>query len=693
MAVQESSRRRRLMTVALMIIPCILSILTVLSVWILPSSSLNGGFLRHFTGDSDESRATTTRTNQLQSNPKISHPTRTRNKKTNNPTDATTAVAIVSVSKANWTMVPQQLLDMGVYDEASDFVNEQGIVPTGWEHANGDHDVWGPCRFVPSTPTSLEWSDRRRNNSTTNNNTATMMSPEYYRNADLNDFDYLRNPKKQSHNKGKSGIGWCRPGFLIIGAGKCGTSSLYHYLVGHPRVLPAFEKQIHYFKYLDRRQPLEFYYGHFPTPQSFLEHGGLVTGEASPGYLPYPDVARDAYKTWKGSASDGAGMASIGKPLSQFLASPSYKWMVPEVSPRIIALGREPVDRIYSSYKYNYVVPTIESLRTRGHPRIPTATKKQSLFVKKKRGVDKEGEFQLNREDDEYYLPYLFTLEEFVRAELKQLRGCLDDWGPRETYNKWHRDAAYKDALQLRNPKDKNGKNSDSSNSTLTAPPLIDLDGICYGKTVSPTVYRKQWTEMQTNNPKKVLLNKNLHLTQAMIGRSLYVFPLEWWYVNFRPDPEDASTKDSITFVCTEDLNKADTLNHLTSVLGLPKHDGFDDILGEGAYNVGGHRGYDTATSWEDLELEHEDDDSGNNNDNIDSNSNSDNNASDEEDAGSLSATAADAATEATTIQTTTIVPMTNGVPLPEDLYRELEEFINPINERLFALTGNRCDW
>ena len=688
-----------------MLIPCSVSILTVFWVWILPSSTLNGGFLRHFTGDSDESRATTTsiRTNQWQSNPKISDPTGTRNnnKKTNHRpnNDATTAVAIVPVSKANWAMVPQQLLDMGAYDEASDFVNEQGIVPTGWEHTNGDHDVWGPCRFVPSTPTSLEWSDRRKYNNTTNNNTM-IMSPEYYRNADVNDFNYSRNPSKYSGSKRGLGVGWCRPGFLIIGAGKCGTSSLYHYLVGHPRVLPAIEKQIHYFKYLDKNLPLEWYYGHFPTPQSFLEHGGLVTGEASPGYLPYPEVARDAYKTWKGTASgNGAGMASVGKPLSQFLASPSYKSMVPEVPPRIIVLGREPFDRIYSSYKYNYVVPTIESLRTKGHPRIPTSTKKRSHFVKKKRGVDKEpiiddNEFQLNREDDAYYLPYLFTLEDFVRAELKQLRGCLDDWGPKETYDKWHRDIAYRGALQLRNQKDKNGKNSNrnTNNSTLL-PPLIDLDGICYGKSVSKTVYREQWTEMQTNNPKKVLLNKNVHLTQALIGRSLYVFPLEWWYLNFRPDPEDAGTKDSITFVCTEDLKKADTLNHLTSVLGLPKYDGFDDILAEGAYNVGGHRGYDTATSWEDLEVEHEDDDndSNNNNDNVEGGS--DNNASKGGDAGSLSATAAPATIEGTTNQTTMIVPMTNGIPLPEDLYRELEEFINPINERLFALTGNRCDW
>ena len=41
--------------------------------------------------------------------------------------------------------------------------------------------------------------------------------------------------------------GLCRPGFLIIGQGKCGTSSLYKYLTGHDRVLPAVQKQIHYF--------------------------------------------------------------------------------------------------------------------------------------------------------------------------------------------------------------------------------------------------------------------------------------------------------------------------------------------------------------------------------------------------------------------------------------------------------------
>lgn len=675
--VQVLSRRR--FTSALIILPCVISIITLISALFLPQSSF-ANLLNRITGDPGSPTAV-----QQVSSPTISHskdgkanePSGGDGKTTNSDNGNSTALSLATPATPNkstetWTMVSQELLDLGVYDETSDFVNEKGIIPTGWEHPNGDPNVWGPCRFIPkhqgpATTASLEWRDRRRRPPSTDANTS-IKSPEYYRNADVKDFDYLTKPgsygvssssSSSGASKSKMG-GWCRPGFLIIGAGKCGTSSLYHYLIGHPRILPAVEKQIHYFKYHDRTRPLAWYYGHFPTPQSFLEHGGLVTGEASPGYLPYPDVARDAYKAWKGSlVSTGAGIGSKGKPLAQFLAHSSYKSEVPEVPPRIIALGREPLARIYSSYKYNYAVPTIEHLRTRGHPRIPAASHSRN-------SDDNENKFQLHREDDEYYQPYLFTLEDFVRAELKQLRGCLYDWGPERTYTLWNRDTTYKQALT-----DRNGKGNPATtetNSTILSPPLIDLDGVCYGKEVNKTVYREQWSEMQTLNPKKVLLKNNLHLTQSMIGRSLYVFPLDWWYLNFRPDPDDPTTANSITFVCTEDLNNVDTLNDLSEKLGLPKHDGFDEILGKGAYNVGGHRGYDTATSWEEIELE--------------KTKNGTNYTNNDGTNGKLNS-----------IASSSNIPMTNGIPLPEDLYLELKEFIDPINERLFALTGNRCKW
>ena len=118
-------------------------------------------------------------------------------------------------------------------------------------------------------------------------------------------------------------------------------------------------------------------------------------------------------------------------------------------------------------------------------------------------------------------------------------------------------------------------------------------------------------------------------------------------------------------FVCTEDLNKVDTLNDLTAKLGLPKYDGFDQVLNEGAYNVGGHRGYDKATTWEELELEK-----------------------------ATIVEKVDAFKDGDKQTTTTAsTSMTNGIPLPDDLYLELKDFIDPMNERLFALTGKRCDW
>ncbi|OEU17032.1 hypothetical protein FRACYDRAFT_269179 [Fragilariopsis cylindrus CCMP1102] len=165
---------------------------------------------------------------------------------------------------------------------------------------------------------------------------------------------------------------------------------------------------------------------------------------------------------------------------------------------------------------------------------------------------------------------------------------------------------------------------------------------------------------MQMEQPNKVLLDKNLHLTQALIGRSLYVFPLEWWYINFKQDGD-------ITFVCTEELTNPETMNDIAGRLGLPKYDGFDAVVGEGAYNVGGHRGYDTATSWDEIQQQQQQ-------------------QQDEKEEGSSSSS-----TQGTTIANNN--NNNNGIPLPDDLYQELKDFIDPLNERLFALTGKRCNW
>jgi hypothetical protein len=279
-------------------------------------------------------------------------------------------------------------------------------------------------------------------------------------------------------------------------------------------------------------------------------------------------------------------------------------------------VGREPMDRSYSSYRYNYVTPTIQAM------------KKGNV-----RGI------QSNKDDDEYYQSFLFSFEELVRAELDLLKECLslssnsdgdiDGYGAVDTRQKWGTKLWARQEFERR------------QNGSL--PPLIDLDETCYGGTVSKQVLRRQWTTLQTENPSKIILDRNTHLVQAILGRSLYLYPLEWWYLQF-------PAKD-IFFLCTEELNDLTgaPLNDLGMHLGLESFN-FSSVVAEGAYNVGGHRGYDKATSWaevEEEEEEHQQDDESDN----------------------------------------------DAIPLSAELKQELQDFLDPINERLFQLTGRRCQW
>jgi hypothetical protein len=114
------------------------------------------------------------------------------------------------------------------------------------------------------------------------------------------------------------------PDFIIIGAQKCGTTSLYEYLAAHPAVAPAARKEVHYF---DRgfRRGRAWYRAHFPTVpyrlvSEALTRQRLVVGEASPMYLFHPQVPR------------------------------RVRALLPDV--KLIALLRDPVERAYSQYHH-----------------------------------------------------------------------------------------------------------------------------------------------------------------------------------------------------------------------------------------------------------------------------------------------------------------------------------------------------
>jgi tetratricopeptide (TPR) repeat protein len=84
------------------------------------------------------------------------------------------------------------------------------------------------------------------------------------------------------------------PDFIIAGASKCGTSSIYHYLGRHPQVLLSHKKEIDFY-WKNFKQGIDWYLAHFPT---ITDSPDFLTGEATPNYLRFPHVARRIKETF-----------------------------------------------------------------------------------------------------------------------------------------------------------------------------------------------------------------------------------------------------------------------------------------------------------------------------------------------------------------------------------------------------------
>ena len=115
------------------------------------------------------------------------------------------------------------------------------------------------------------------------------------------------------------------PDFIIIGANKSGTSSLYDFVTRHPAIAPASEKEPRYFSMRYKFGKL-WYRSNFPTKLSgyfFTKRTRqkLLSGEASTSYFFHPMVAS------------------------------RMKKVLPNV--KLIIILRNPVDRAYSHYHYS----------------------------------------------------------------------------------------------------------------------------------------------------------------------------------------------------------------------------------------------------------------------------------------------------------------------------------------------------
>jgi hypothetical protein len=108
------------------------------------------------------------------------------------------------------------------------------------------------------------------------------------------------------------------PDFLVLGAQKGGTSSLFEYLVAHPGVRAPFRKEVHYFD-VNHDRGVQWYRSFFPLRSAASER--WLTGDATPYYLFHPQAPCRAAA------------------------------LVPDA--RLIVLLRNPVERAYSQYQHS----------------------------------------------------------------------------------------------------------------------------------------------------------------------------------------------------------------------------------------------------------------------------------------------------------------------------------------------------
>lgn len=114
------------------------------------------------------------------------------------------------------------------------------------------------------------------------------------------------------------------PRFLIVGAQRSGTTTLFRHLADHPSVAPPlFHKGVHYFD-VNYHRGWPWYRGHFPVAAVARHRAGTaaVTFESSGYYMHHPLAP-------KRIAADLPGV-------------------------RLVVLLRDPVERAYSAHKHEF---------------------------------------------------------------------------------------------------------------------------------------------------------------------------------------------------------------------------------------------------------------------------------------------------------------------------------------------------
>ena len=119
------------------------------------------------------------------------------------------------------------------------------------------------------------------------------------------------------------------PDFIIIGAGRAGTTALYSYLIQHPLIAAALTDNnesvadLHFFEYMISNN-IQWYRSHFPIlfSKSNKHKNSFITGEYTSTYMYHPDVPKRIFN------------------------------LLPKI--KLIVILRNPIDKAYSTYQQQF---------------------------------------------------------------------------------------------------------------------------------------------------------------------------------------------------------------------------------------------------------------------------------------------------------------------------------------------------
>lgn len=135
---------------------------------------------------------------------------------------------------------------------------------------------------------------------------------------------------------GSNGVEWSSmlPNFLIIGAAKAGTTSLWDFLKMHPQVfMPAGIKETHFFAFEGTKPDFRG-----PGDADAVNRGAVTDLE-----------------TYEGLFEGGAGYRAVGEASTSYLYHPATPGRIKAYIPdaKIIAILRNPIERAFSAYLHH----------------------------------------------------------------------------------------------------------------------------------------------------------------------------------------------------------------------------------------------------------------------------------------------------------------------------------------------------